>query len=290
MRYDQGVGAGVNYAPCRYGTSRLYFRGPPRDLSGPHIAFLGGTETYGKFIDRPFVTLVEEATGIPAVNLGVPNASVDTWLHDPGIRAIAAGATLNVVQIGGAHNLSNRFYTVHPRRNDRFIRASSVLRAIYPEVDFSDICFTRHLLGRLHDTSRERFDILRAELQTAWSARMRLLLEGIGRRTLLLWFAPHLPSDLAWNERPDPLRAEPLFVTRRMVDALRPLVRGVVLVQPSARALAQGTAGMLFTPLQEPAARELPGPLAHEEAALALSGVIRDSMPNDPPVLRLVAG
>ncbi len=290
MRYDQGVGAGVNYAPCRYGTSRLYFRGPPRDLSGPYIAFLGGSETYGKFIDRPFVTLVEEATGIPAVNLGVPNASVDSWLNDTGMREITAGATLNVVQIGGAHNLSNRFYTVHPRRNDRFIRASSVLRAIYPEVDFSDICFTRHLLGRLHDTSPERFDILRAELQTAWVARMRLMLEGVGRKTLLLWFASHLPSDLAWNHRPDPLRAEPLFVTRRMVDALRPLVRGVVLVQPSAGALALGTEGMHYTPLQEPAARELPGPLAHEEAALALAGVIRDTMPTEAPALRLAAG
>ena len=55
---------GLDYFPCRYGPSRQVFRGPPRDLNVPYVAFLGDTNTYGKFIERPFPDLVENELGI----------------------------------------------------------------------------------------------------------------------------------------------------------------------------------------------------------------------------------
>jgi hypothetical protein len=135
--------------------------------------------------------------------------------------------------VTGAHNVSNRFYSVHARRNDRFLRASSVFRAVFPEVDLADVCFTRHLLQKIQAEAPERFHILREELQVAWLARMRSFLLAVGPPALLLWLSPHLPSDAPWEERADPLARDPLFVTRRMIDQLRPLVRGVVMVQPN---------------------------------------------------------
>jgi hypothetical protein len=50
--------------------------------------------------------------------------------------------------------------------------------AIYPEVDFSEVCFTRHLLTRLYKVSPERFEIIREEVSQAWRARMRGFLAG----------------------------------------------------------------------------------------------------------------
>lgn len=281
MRHDPLVGAGLDYAPCQYRGSRLYFRGPQRNLGHPYVAVLGGTETYGKFIERPYSALVEERLGMPCVNLGVPNGSVDAFINDPAVKDMVAHAALTVVQVMGAQAMSNRFYTVHPRRNDRFLRAATVLRALYPEVDFSEICFVRHLLTTLWSISPQRFAILREELQTAWSARMRSFLSELGPRSILLWFAPGLPSDAPWEQRPDPLRIEPLFVTRRMIDQLRPLVRAVVIATPSARALAQGNDGMVFTRMQEGAATALPGPAAHAEAAAALAAAL-DSVLGKP--------
>lgn len=275
MQTGQPVDAGLDYAPCQYPGSRLYFRGPARALVPPYVAFLGGTETYGKFIERPFPALVEAATGLACVNLGVVNASLDALSGDQGLQDIARDAMVRVLQVPGASMLSNRFYTVHPRRNDRFLRASTVLAALYPEVDFTEICFVGHLLSRLWEISPGRFQILREELQAAWAARMRGTLADLGPATLLLWFAPQLPSDIPWEERPDPLRIEPAFVTRRMVDSLRPLVRAVVMATPSPRAVARGTAGMVFTPLQEGAASALLPPAAHEEAATAIAGALR---------------
>jgi hypothetical protein len=278
MKHDTLEEAGLSYAPCRYGNSRLFFRGPRRGLDGRFIAFVGGTETYGKFVERPFPRLVEDSIGETCVNLGCVNASIDAFMNEPAVMTACHDATMVVVQITGAHNLSNRFYTVHPRRNDRFLRASTVLRAIYPEVDFSDFCFTRHMLSRLYAVGPERFAIVREELQIAWTARMNSFLTDIGPRTLLLWFADHLPSDTAWEERPEPLRVDPLFVTRKMIDGLRPMVRGVVMAQPSMRAMARRADGLIHSPLQAAAAAEMMGPAAHAEAAEALSGALRAAL------------
>jgi hypothetical protein len=278
MRHETLGEAGLRYAPCRYGNSRLFFRGPRKSLDGPYVAFVGGTETYGKFLADPYPALVEEQLEQTCVNFGCVNASIDAFINEPAVMAACHDATMTVIQIMGAHNISNRFYTVHPRRNDRFLRASTVLRAIFPEVDFSDFCFTRHMLGRLHDIAPNRFAIVREELQTAWVARMRSFLSEVGPRTILLWFAEHLPSDTPWEERADPFRTEPLFVTRKMIDSLRPHVRGVVMAQPSARALARRGTGMIHAPLDAAAAAEMMGTAAHQEAAVALTGALRSAM------------
>ena len=279
MRHETLEGVGLNYAPCRYGASRIFFRGPRRPLDGPYVAFVGGTETYGKFVPRPFVQLVEEGLGIVCANFGVVNASIDAFVHEKMVQAACHDSVMNVVQVTGAQNISNRFYTVHPRRNDRFVQASTVLRAIFPEIDFTDFTFTRHMLGALHNISPERFEIVRMELQEAWKARMRTFLRDIGPRTMLLWFAPQMPSDAAFEDRKTPFQTDPLFITRSMLDELRPMVQSVVVVQPSVRALQAGTRGMVYPPPQLAAAQAMPGPLAHEEAAEAVLAALQAAIP-----------
>lgn len=231
----------IDYHPCRYGNSRIFFRGPRKSLKDRFITFIGGTETYGKGVEMPFADLVEQAVHIPCVNFGCVNASVDAFLPETSVLEACQGAALNIVQVMGAQNMSNRFYTVHPRRNDRFVRASSVMRAIYPDVDFTEFCFTRHMLESLHTLSPERFEIIQSELQMAWRARMRSFLTEIGAHTLLLWLSETLPSDANLEDREGPLNMEPLFITRSMIDELRPLVQGVILVQtPPIRGEAGG--------------------------------------------------
>ncbi len=274
MTYDV-IGAGaLNYTPCRYGNSRVLFRGPQRRLDAPFVAFLGGTETYGKFIKAPFPALVESSIGVNCVNFGVANAGVDVFLNEEAMLDAARGSTANVLQIVGAQNISNRFYAVHPRRNDRFVKASGLLTSIYPEVDFSEFHFTRHMLGTLYRTSPERFAVVRGELQTAWMARMQLLLKKIGRDTLLLWFSDHAPLE-EWDQEVCPdVCSDPLFVTREMIDDLRVDFSGYVEVTASHPALKAGTQGMVFSELEAPAARKLLGPRAHEEAAKAISDAL----------------
>jgi hypothetical protein len=255
--------------------SRIFFRGPRRSLDGQYVAFLGGAETYGKFIEKPFPALVEQALGQTCVNFGVVNASVDAFLHDPTVMAACHDAEVTVLQIAGAQNLSNRFYKVHPRRNDRFVGASTVMRALYSDVDFADFSFTRHMLSALYAKSAERFEIVRAELQAAWFERMRVLIQQIDSKVVLFWFAESPLSDDHWTEHPKPFRAEPLFITRKMVEALRPFAHDIIEAQPSATALAMGTKGMVFPIVYAEAAAELLGVAAHKEAAALLTRKLR---------------
>ncbi len=270
MTYDVlGPGA-LDYLPCRYGASKLLFRGPERALDAPYVAFLGGIQTYGKFIEQPYPLKVEHLTGVQSVNLGLPNAGVDVFANDPVVHEIVRGARACVVEVLGAANMSNRFYRVHPRRNDRFLDAAPQLQQIYPEVDFADFNFTQHMLGCLYALDPERFKPLRAALQRIWLRRMRRFLETLEGRVVLLWMERNEPPD-DWSEG---VGQGPVFVTRPMLDALSTDVSATVIVPASPVARAQGTAGMLFNPLEEAAARQLPGPQAHAEVARALMPVL----------------
>ncbi len=268
----------LSYAPCRYGNSRMLFRGPRRRLDHPYIAFIGGTETYGKFIPKPFPTLVERVMRQTCVNLGCVNGGIDAFVNDPTIMEICNGADMTVVQVMGANFLSNRFYSVHPRRNDRFLRASTVLEAIYDDVDFSEFSFIRHMLGALYSKSPDRFDIVVGELREAWTARMKNMLHQIGPRSMLLWFSEEELSDKHWSEREDQLQADPLFITRSMLEELRPMVQDIVVVNPSDGALAKGTTGMQFPASQSAAASEMLGPACHSEASAFVIPALREHL------------
>ncbi|SFR56983.1 hypothetical protein SAMN04488005_2978 [Yoonia tamlensis] len=275
MKQEVFPTTGIGIRACTYGQSKVVFRGPRKSLDQPYMAFVGSTETYGKFIQEPFASLVEQELHQTCVNFGCVNGGIDAFVNDDSVLDICRGAEMTVLQIMGANNLSNRFYSVHPRRNDRFVDASSVLQAIYEDVDFSEFSFTRHMLGALHDKSPRRFEIVVNELRQAWSARMKTLLDKLGSRVVLLWFSEEPLSDQDWAMRPAQLQTEPLFITASMVDELRPLVKDVVVVNPSRAALAQGVTGMVFPPAQEAMASEMLGVRCHEEAGAQLASAIR---------------
>lgn len=272
MAYAYPGDGALDYFPCRYGKSKVLFRGPRRDLSREFCAVLGGTETYGKFVAAPYASLVEEATGIPMVNLGCANAGVDVFSNDPTLIGIADRAAVTVVQIVGAQNMSNRFYSVHPRRNDRFLHASQMLKTLFREVDFTEFNFTRHMVRTLQARAPEKFECVAEELRVAWVARMKQLLERIGGQTVLLWMADHRPVPAGSMIRLD---RDPILIDAGMIAAVKGHATDYVEVVPSREARAQGVAGKAFAPLEEPAAALVPGPAEHREVARALVPVIQ---------------
>ncbi len=271
MTYNAMGQGSLDYLPCRYGTSKVLFRGPRKSLKKPYLAFFGGTETYGKFVIKPFPELVEEKIGLPCVNLGCTNAGVEVFASDPQLTEIGAGAAVTVLQVLSAQNMSNRFYSVHPRRNDRFLKPSVLLEAIFRDVDFAEFNFNKHMLTHLNEVSPERFRSVREELQSAWVARMHHLLGRIPGKTVLLWFGAVDPDN-----RDTAMRCDPWFITREMIEMLRGKVTVVVEVKASEYARDQGTEGMVFSEMERPAASTMLGPAAHEEAAAALTPVLRE--------------
>lgn len=272
MAYEPLGASALDYAPCRYGASRLVFRGPARPLDQAACVILGSTEVYGRFVAQPFPALLEARLGRPVVNLGVVNAGPEVFAADPAVREIAAHAPILVVQAMGAHNLSNPYYAVHPRRNDRFILARPALRELYPEVDFTEFAFTRHLLMRLREVDAERFARVAEALRATWIARTAGLLALGPAARVLLWVAARRPEEE--DDRIDPA-GDPVLVTRAMLEAVRPAATVVVELVPSSTALRQGTRGMVFNPLESAVAEGLPGPAVHAEVAEALGPVLQ---------------
>ena len=133
--------------------------------------------------------------GLPCANFGTVNGGVDAFVNDASVLGICSKAQVTVVQIIGAQNMSNRFYTVHPRRNDRFLKASTLMRTIFREVDFTEFSFTRHLLMTLKTLSPDKFAVLEQELKAAWLARMELMLSKISGKVILLWVSDRHPGD-----------------------------------------------------------------------------------------------
>jgi hypothetical protein len=236
------------------------------DLSGPYVAMLGGSQTFGKYVERPYPQMVEQALGQPVVNLGGLNAGPDFYLSDPGTLEIAANARVAVVQITGAEALSNPFYTVHSRRNDRFVAASPALQALFPGVDLTEIHFTRHLLQVLERKDAGAFAELVAGLKTAWLARMRVLLRHLPSSRILLWLADDPPPLAA--DRLDPA---PPFIDRALLEALRSEVSDLVIATPSARARAMAPFDRIYPDTEAAQAACLPGAAAHAEIASRLA-------------------
>lgn len=266
---------GLEYEPCRYAGVRTLFRGPKPDLSDPYVVYFGGSETYGKFVPSPYPALIAAQAGLGAVNLGVMNSGPDLYLTEPDLLALADGAVASVIQMTGAPNLTNRYYSVHPRRNDRFLRPSPLLQTIYRDVDFTQFSFTRHMLRALQTLSPERFAILRVELQQAWVGRMRALIAGLRSPVVLLWMGEHAIPDQVDPVIPPTSHGDPLFIDRAMIDALRPEVSAIVEVPASPRAQARRLDGMIYSQLEAAAAQSQPGVAHHEEVAAALLRVLQ---------------
>lgn len=266
MSFEQRGRMPLDYHPAALPGSALRFRGPLAAQQGPAVVCIGGSETFGRFIDAPFPTQLDQALDVPVLNLGVVNAGLDVMMNDPAIAAAVHDAEAVVMQVTSAHNMTNRFYSVHPRRNDRFLSASPMLRTIYPQVDFTEFHFTRHLLTHLRSASEDRFEIIRAELEAAWVARMRRFLNHVAVPVHVLWLSNRMPDDPEDEE----LMQYPLFVTPKMLDAIASDAASITIAAASADEGAFSVQGKFFGPQEEAAARLLPGPELHTQAAKAL--------------------
>ncbi|MEO9823821.1 MAG: DUF6473 family protein [Paracoccaceae bacterium] len=258
------------YELCRYQGTKLSFRGPQKSFRGPYIATLGGTETFGPFVQAPYPTLLEDWLDQTVVNLGVRQAGVSLFASEQWLLDCASKSDVAVLQVLGAGNMSNRLYSVHSRRNDRFLAVSPALKELFPEVDFTEFSFIRHLLQSLADRSSDGFEVLVEELRFAWVQRMKRVLSCIDAPVIMLWMSDRSSSTPA--ERPQ--GPEPLFVTKAMMGALEPLVASVVEVVASTE--VDRLEGKQYTQMERDAAYSAPTPVHHAQVAEQLCNAIRE--------------
>lgn len=273
MTIEQRPGPSIDYAPCRYGASKIRFRGPSKDLTKDYIAFIGGTETFGRFIDAPYPALIERALGVQSLNLGCQNAGIDAFISSPDLIDICSAAKATVIQILGAPNMSNRFYTVDPRHNNRFLRASKKFKEVFPEVDFTEFDRTDHMLTALAQIGPDRLPLVRQELQCAWVARMRTLLRQIGGTKILLWLSDHKPYTALGGGT---ICRDPLFVDRAMMTAVVEEADALIEVVASHQDVSAGRSGLVFSDYEQAEAQDSLGPVVHGKVVDAILPILRN--------------
>ena len=202
----------------RFGRSKQVFRGPRPDLGGPYLTFIGGSESFGKFVLEPFPKLVENRIGKTCVNLGTPGAGPGFFLKDPVVLETCSRSSRCIIQVMDVAPLSNRMYEVYPRRNMRLRCVSGVLRSLYPQVDFSAFRYVSAMVRKLKDVDLEAYKVVLAEQRSAWLARMLELLQDIETDKTLLWIQQEGGDDLSKS------------VTQEMVDVLESHVDNIVTV------------------------------------------------------------
>ncbi|MEM6478529.1 MAG: DUF6473 family protein [Pseudomonadota bacterium] len=255
---DMGLGGAIlDIEACSYGYSRLLFRGPPADLDGPFLGFIGATETVGPFLTRPFPSLVAQACGFECVNLGIKNAGPDVFLRDRAISELASQATAIVLEALSVTNQTTPLYRVHPRRNDRVICALPALYDLVPGLDMAEVHFTGHLMAEIGRLKPDALAPVLSILQRSWVERMRRLVS-------LLRVPVHV---FAFSRASHVFAAADAFMLAELEDVAVSVTR----FEPSRGALAEGTASMFFAPSEAPAALALHSAHAHREAAACLA-------------------
>ncbi len=268
MSFQSVLTTGLNYDEYRWGRSRQVFRGPKPDLSQPYVACIGGSETYGRFAMSPWPAQLERLIEYPCANWGSPGAGPTFFLKDPVVLEACSNARACVITVMGAHVTSNRLFSVFVRRNLRLRDVSETMRALYPEIDFSDFRFAANMLIACWKTSPERFKVVQIELRQAWVARMKELIADIETPTILCWLSDTSPE---MAERMDPLNARenpPSYVDRDMIEEIKPHVDYYVEYVASSEAAH----GPRIAGRQRPeVARRCPSDMMHAEAAELLS-------------------
>ena len=232
------------------------------------MACVGGDETYGRFVERPFAAILEEKLDRRCLNLGSLFCGVEALCSDAGLFKLLNRAELCVLQAPGILSQTNHFYRVHPRRNDRVLTPTSGLIDLYPEVDFTDVHFVHHMMSRLHSHQDARFEIVVDELRRNWVRQISGLLHRLEVPVILLGLRVVHHKDRDHQK-------ERTVVTPEMFEALRPLCADLIEVSTAVSGQSDALEDMLFGTLQQPMAEHMIGPAAHKTIADALLGPIR---------------
>ena len=263
------------YNTYRFGRSRQIFRGPQPDLRGKFLSFIGSASTFGRYSESPFPDQLAEYFGMTGLNLGTDGAGPGFFLADPEVRRAAAEAEVCIVQVMSAAAISNRMFTVRPRRNIRLHNVSDLMMGIYPEVDFERFAFTKPMLRYLHELDDQRFKLIANEMKNAWIGRMQTLLSTIETKTLLFYLSERDPDDVSPPSGDITDMKYPQFVDRAMLDAVKPAADAYVECITSAgmpQDLRVDGHAVLFRPSGEPINEnsEFASPEMHTAAAEAL--------------------
>ena len=276
MSYEKPDAAFIDYGTYKYGRLGQTYRGPKPNFDEPYVSCIGGAQTFGRYADAPYPSLLGQSLGVQSANFGAPDAGPGFYLRDSAVLEACSNSVVCVIQVMSARSLSNRLFTVKPQRNTQLKSVSKALAKLFPHVDFETFSYAHNMLNQIAEEDPEKFLAVERELKTAWVARTRMLLESIQTKKILIWFSERQPNEDARHHANEALLKYPHYIDQSMVDAVSTFVDRVVYCV-TARGMPQSLLidgePVLQSPFGIPIRenRYYPSPQMHTQAAESLA-------------------
>jgi len=251
------------------------------DGSKPFICAMGAAQTFGRFAERPFLTLLGERLGVETLNLGAAGAGPGQYMRRPNVLEIANRSSLVILQVMSGRSVSNSYF--------ENVYAGSLRPWSEPkeEPQHAEAAYSKLYMDKGEDFIRA----LIAETRDNYLNEYFKLLGAIRAPTILFWFSQR---ETNYQERYPPggaraagafLGAFPQLVNTEMVARLRPHVNSYVECITS-RGLPQllrsrktgEIVDLGISPLHPGHNNYYPSPDMHADAAAALEPVVRERL------------
>lgn len=254
----------------------LHIRGPrlPHFDPGSYFVCLGAAQTFGRFCQHPFPSILQDRLDLPVLNISHGGAGPLFFCGDnERLLAYLNGARFVVVQIMSGRSESSSLF--ESEGVGHFRRRSDGTYLGCDEA-FAEL---------LNERPRALLDQVLAETRANWCASYAALLSGIKVPKILFWFAKRKPHyTQGWNSLAELFGDYPQLVTAEMVKRVRRHCDGYVECRSSRgtpQQLVDRFTGEPVTVSDEWTATPwtenwyYPSPEMHEDAALALAPICR---------------
>ena len=195
-------------------------RGPalPEDV-GRYACVLGASQSFGVLTPDPYVHKLSRALGIDFLNLSVGGSAPGLFLRNAAALERCNASSLCIIQILSARSAQSSYFESRGGKNrlrkrgtdDPFVQGDAVYKQMF---ETEPRAIRRLILG---------------EIRANWTKEMLQLLGAIKVPKVLLWFSKRSPDDReTLQQYKRSVGIFPHFVTRRMIDDIRPYAEAYV--------------------------------------------------------------
>lgn len=257
---------------------------PATDLTpGTYAVALGASQTFGRFVEKPFPQLLAERIGMPVLNLGIGGAGAFSFRRRD-LGPLISGAKFCIVQAMSARSVPTFYFDPFSGENVFGLDKSRMGPAAFAET------VLRHVLAQDDPALARR---VMHTLRRGWTAEYYWLARRIKSPKILLWFAereidyeagtasleswigrfPHGVDNGTWQSvQPHYQYAVEVISSRGRPHVLMRAGKPVELDMGNGRKVPEN--------------RYYPSPAMHEDAAVALEGICGDLAKDRTPKSR----
>ncbi len=269
----------IDYGEVALPGTILPVRGPlPKNLdSGGFVSAIGAAQTFGRFVERPYLNLLGERLGIETLNLGSAGAGPGFYAARGNAIAVMNRSAIVIVQVMSGRSVSNSYFentnagSLRPWAAPKTEKPQHAITAWETALAEKGPAFMHHLV---------------AETRRNYVEQMKQLMGWIMPPKLLFWFSQRPPDyQEAYGSAGAIFGDFPQLINRAVLNELRPCaqfhaecVSSRGMPQPTISRFTGEMVELGISPRQPGYNAYYPSPEMHEDAAAALAPALAQAL------------